>query len=100
MAYGHRDALFYHQAYAITLNGRESDKMTDFLTGSSEAVAQALLGHDLGAYRGVWILAWDSRGRWRIGEEPWRGFRDSRLRWIRRISSTFRRAASEGIDRG
>ncbi|KAF1972901.1 FAD-binding domain-containing protein [Bimuria novae-zelandiae CBS 107.79] len=50
-AYGHRDALFYHQAYAVNLFGRVDDKIRNFLTGLNKIVTDAL-GHDLGAYAG------------------------------------------------
>ena len=50
-AYGHRDALFYHQAYAVNLFGRVNDKIRNFLTGLNKVVTDDL-GHDLGAYAG------------------------------------------------
>lgn len=50
-AYGHRDALFYHQAYAVNLFGRVDDKIRNFLTGLNKVVTDSL-GHDLGAYAG------------------------------------------------
>ncbi|KAJ4296751.1 hypothetical protein N0V90_006799 [Kalmusia sp. IMI 367209] len=50
-AYGHRDALFYHQAYAVNLFGHVDDKIRNFLTGLNKVVTDAL-GHDLGAYAG------------------------------------------------
>lgn len=51
-AYGHRDALFYHQAYAVNLVGKISDETKDFLTGVNNAVIDALPQHDKGAYAG------------------------------------------------
>ncbi|KAF2279807.1 FAD-binding domain-containing protein [Westerdykella ornata] len=51
-AYGHRDALFYHQAYAVNLFGRVNDKIRDFLTGFNQIVTDALPGHEFGAYAG------------------------------------------------
>jgi FAD/FMN-containing dehydrogenase len=51
-AYGHRDALFYHQAYAVNLFGRVNDKIRNFLTGFNKVITDALPGHDLGAYAG------------------------------------------------
>ena len=50
-AYGHRDALFYHQAYAVNLFGRVDDKIRNFLTGVNKIVADGV-GHELGAYAG------------------------------------------------
>ena len=50
-AYGHRDALFYHQAYAVNLFGHVDDKIRNFLTGLNKVVTDGL-GHDLGAYAG------------------------------------------------
>lgn len=50
-AYGHRDALFYHQVYAVNLFGRVNDKIRNFPTGLNKIVTDAL-GHDLGAYAG------------------------------------------------
>lgn len=51
-AYGHRDALFYHQAYAVNLFGRVDSKIRNFLTGLSKVITDALPGHHLGAYAG------------------------------------------------
>lgn len=51
-AYGHRDALFYHQAYAVNLFGKVSSKTRDFLAGINKAVTDALPNHKLGAYAG------------------------------------------------
>lgn len=51
-AYGHRDALFYHQAYAVNLFGRVDDKIRNFLTGFNKVITDALPGHNLGAYAG------------------------------------------------
>jgi FAD/FMN-containing dehydrogenase len=50
-AYGHRDALFYHQSYAVNLVGRVNDKIRNFLTGFNKVITDGL-GHDLGAYAG------------------------------------------------
>ncbi|KAF1956355.1 FAD-binding domain-containing protein [Byssothecium circinans] len=50
-AYGHRDALFYHQAYGVNLFGKVDDKIRNFLTGLNKVVTDGL-GHDLGAYAG------------------------------------------------
>ncbi|KAJ8110055.1 hypothetical protein OPT61_g6999 [Boeremia exigua] len=51
-AYGHRDALFYHQAYAVNLLGKVSGATRDFLTGVNSAVLDALPDHKEGAYAG------------------------------------------------
>lgn len=51
-AYGHRDALFYHQAYAVNLLGKIGDITRDFLTGINKAVTDALPNHAQGAYAG------------------------------------------------
>jgi FAD/FMN-containing dehydrogenase len=51
-AYGHRDALFYHQAYAVNLLGKVSDTTRGFLTGVNKAVTDALPDHAEGAYAG------------------------------------------------
>jgi FAD/FMN-containing dehydrogenase len=51
-AYGHRNALFYHQAYAVNLLGKISDKTRDFLTGVNKVITDALPDHDEGAYAG------------------------------------------------
>ncbi|KZM22838.1 flavin adenine dinucleotide binding [Ascochyta rabiei] len=51
-AYGHRNALFYHQAYAVNLFGKIGDKTKKFLTGFNDAVTDALPDHDKGAYAG------------------------------------------------
>ena len=50
-AYGHRDALFYHQVYAVNLFGQVNNKIRNFPTGLNKIVTDAL-GHDLGAYAG------------------------------------------------
>jgi len=50
-AYGHRDALFYHQAYAVNLFGQVNDKIRNFLTGLNKIVTDSV-GHDMGAYAG------------------------------------------------
>lgn len=51
-AYAHRDALFYHQAYAVDLFGKVSDKTRNFLTGFNKIITDALPGHKMGAYPG------------------------------------------------
>ncbi|KAF2856432.1 Glucooligosaccharide oxidase [Plenodomus tracheiphilus IPT5] len=51
-AYGHRDALFYHQAYAVNLLGKINDKTRIFLAGVNKVVQTALQKDDLGAYAG------------------------------------------------
>lgn len=51
-AYGHRNALFYHQAYAVNIFGKIDDKTRDFLTGVNDAVIDALPEHNQGAYAG------------------------------------------------
>lgn len=51
-AYGHRNALFYHQAYAVNLLGKIGDKTRDFLAGVNNAVLAALPDHEAGAYAG------------------------------------------------
>jgi hypothetical protein len=51
-AYGHRDALFYHQTYAVSLGGKVSTETKDFLTGFNKIVTDAFPGHTLGAYAG------------------------------------------------
>ena len=51
-AYGHRNALFYHQAYAVNLLGKISDKTRDFLTGVNKVITDTLPAHDEGAYAG------------------------------------------------
>jgi len=51
-AYGHRDALFYHQAYAVNLFGGVNDKIRGFLNGINKVVTDALPNHSLGAYAG------------------------------------------------
>ena len=51
-AYGHRNALLYHQAYAVNLLGKISDKTRKFLTGINDAVTDALPQHNLGVYAG------------------------------------------------
>ncbi|KAF2747244.1 Glucooligosaccharide oxidase [Sporormia fimetaria CBS 119925] len=51
-AYGHRDALFYHQAYAVNLFGKVDDKIRNFLAGFNKIITDSLPGHDLGAYAG------------------------------------------------
>ena len=51
-AYGHRNTLFFHQAYAVNLVGKISDKTRKFLTGINDAVTGALPQHNLGVYAG------------------------------------------------
>lgn len=51
-AYGHRNALFYHQAYAVNILGKIDDKTRTFLAGVNDAVTDALPDHDEGAYAG------------------------------------------------
>lgn len=52
-SYGHRDVLFYHQAYAINLLGPVNDQTRQFLTGVNQLVSDALPGHEgAGAYAG------------------------------------------------
>jgi FAD/FMN-containing dehydrogenase len=50
-AYGHRDVLFYHQAYGVSLLGRVNDKVRDYITGINEVITEGL-GRDLGVYAG------------------------------------------------
>jgi FAD/FMN-containing dehydrogenase len=51
-AYGHRDALFYHQAYAVNLLGKVNDKTRDFLKGVNDVIDDALPNSKEGAYAG------------------------------------------------
>ncbi|KAF1830620.1 FAD-binding domain-containing protein [Decorospora gaudefroyi] len=51
-AYGHRNALFYHQSYAVNLLGKVNDKTRGFLTGVNNVITDALPNHDQGAYAG------------------------------------------------
>jgi hypothetical protein len=51
-AYGHRDALFYHQAYAVNLFGKIGTKTRAFLTGVSDVITDALPDHKKGTYAG------------------------------------------------
>jgi FAD/FMN-containing dehydrogenase len=51
-AYGHRDALFYHQAYAVNLLGKVNDKTRDFLKGVNDVIGDALPNSKEGAYAG------------------------------------------------
>lgn len=78
-AYGHRDALFYHQAYAVNLFGRVDDTIRNFLTGLNKVVEGAL-GHAVGAYAGYVDrgLGGDAAGRY------WGGNLD-RLQQIKRV---------------
>jgi FAD/FMN-containing dehydrogenase len=60
-AYGHRDALFYHQAYAVNLFGRVDDKIRNFLTGLNQIVTDGV-GRELGAYAGYVDRALGDKG--------------------------------------
>ncbi|KAF2131477.1 Glucooligosaccharide oxidase [Dothidotthia symphoricarpi CBS 119687] len=51
-AYGHRDALFYHQVYAVNPFGNVNAKTKDFLAGVNNVIADALPNNDKGAYAG------------------------------------------------
>jgi uncharacterized protein YbaA (DUF1428 family) len=51
-AYGHRDALFYHQAYAVNLLGKVNDKTRNFLKGVNDVIADGLPNSKQGAYAG------------------------------------------------
>lgn len=51
-AYGHRDALFYHQAYTVNPFGKISTKTKDFLAGINNIVTDALPHHNKGVYAG------------------------------------------------
>ena len=51
-SYGHRDAIFFHQSYAVTLAGPVSDTTKRFLTGINDIVANAEPGHNLSTYAG------------------------------------------------
>jgi FAD/FMN-containing dehydrogenase len=51
-AYGHRDALFYHQTYAVNLLGKVSDKTKSFLKGVNDVITDALPNSKKGAYAG------------------------------------------------
>ncbi|KAL1792056.1 hypothetical protein ACET3X_009807 [Alternaria dauci] len=51
-AYGHRDALFYHQSYAVNLFGKVNDQTRKFLTDVNAIIIDALPNHDKGAYAG------------------------------------------------
>jgi FAD/FMN-containing dehydrogenase len=51
-AYGHRDALFYHQAYAVNLFGKIGTKTRAFLMGVSDVITDALPDHKKGTYAG------------------------------------------------
>ncbi|KAH7096079.1 hypothetical protein FB567DRAFT_587353 [Paraphoma chrysanthemicola] len=51
-AYGHRDALFYHQAYAVNLLGKVNDKTRNFLKGVNDVITDGLPGSRKGAYAG------------------------------------------------
>ncbi|KAJ4354689.1 uncharacterized protein N0V89_006426 [Didymosphaeria variabile] len=76
-AYAHRNALFYHQAYAVNLFGAVDDTMRDFLTRLNKVVTDAL-GHDLGAYAGYVDRALGEDGPkmyWGIIWRGWKGLR-------------------------
>ncbi|ORY13522.1 putative glucooligosaccharide oxidase [Clohesyomyces aquaticus] len=51
-SYGHRDALFYSQSYAVNLFGRVTPTIRSFLTGFNKVIQDGLPGHSLGAYAG------------------------------------------------
>jgi FAD/FMN-containing dehydrogenase len=51
-AYGHRDALFYHQSYAVNLLGKVNDKTKNFLKGVNDVITEGLPGSAKGAYAG------------------------------------------------
>lgn len=61
-AYGHRDALFYSQTYAVNLLGRVDNKIRNFLNGFNNIVIESLPGHDLGSYAGYVDPALGSQG--------------------------------------
>ncbi|KIW00659.1 uncharacterized protein PV09_07846 [Verruconis gallopava] len=50
-SYGHRDAIFYLQAYAVNLL-RVSDTTRAFVQGMHDVIANSMQGHNLGAYAG------------------------------------------------
>jgi FAD/FMN-containing dehydrogenase len=51
-SYGHRNALFYHQSYAVSFAGNITDTTRNFLKNVNKIVTDALPGHDLGSYAG------------------------------------------------
>ena len=51
-AYGHRNALFYHQAYAVNLLGKINDKTRAFLTSINKLIIDGVPNHTQGAYAG------------------------------------------------
>lgn len=60
-AYGHRDALFYSQTYAVNLLGRVDNKIRNFLNGFNDVVTESI-GHELGSYAGYVDPALGSQG--------------------------------------
>jgi hypothetical protein len=50
-AYGHRDALFYLQTYAINI-GTLSTTTRNFVNGMNDIITKSMPGHNLGAYAG------------------------------------------------
>jgi FAD/FMN-containing dehydrogenase len=50
-AYGHRDALFYLQTYAVDLL-KVTDTTRKFVQGMNDVITQNMKGHNLGAYAG------------------------------------------------
>ncbi|EOA82207.1 uncharacterized protein SETTUDRAFT_96879 [Exserohilum turcica Et28A] len=51
-AYGHRDALFFHQSYAVNITGQLSDTSRNYLAGLNNLVLDSRSGRDNGAYPG------------------------------------------------
>ncbi|EMD61427.1 hypothetical protein GGP41_004043 [Bipolaris sorokiniana] len=51
-AYGHRDALFFHQAYAVNLLGRLNDTSRAYLNGINDVVINSRADRDQGVYPG------------------------------------------------
>jgi FAD/FMN-containing dehydrogenase len=51
-AYGHRDALFYHQSYAVNLLGKVNDKTKSFLKDVNDVITEGLPKSAKGAYAG------------------------------------------------
>ena len=50
-AYGHRDALYYSQSYAVNML-KMSEKSRDFVRGINQVVMDGMQGHSMGAYAG------------------------------------------------
>ena len=50
-AYGHRDALFYSQSYAVNL-GRVTDTTKRFVSGINNVITSSMPGVDFGSYAG------------------------------------------------